>query len=186
MENGIVIRTLLAVATSFMGLPSAAAQQAPSTMPQAQMLAGYAIHLTVTDQTCVVEHRSDRGNAGKLTLSLRPPCYLLYWRLPPPVRQHGFSNGSPIGGVGRPMAWRYDGANGATVIAVIGDPISASFQQDDVYRLRMQQGMQCAGSVQGILLRDDRIELSSKREQIGVLCAELGMDEKDFWLLAHP
>jgi hypothetical protein len=25
-----------------------------------------------------------------------------------------------------------------------------------------------------------------KREHVGALCLELGLDEKDFWLLAHP
>jgi hypothetical protein len=41
-------------------------------------------------------------------------------------------------------------------------------------------------SLQAVLLREGRIILSRKRAQAGVFCVETGLDEKDFWLLAHP
>jgi hypothetical protein len=84
------------------------------------------------------------------------------------------------------MAWRYAGAKGVVVLAVIGDPVPEKLRASSLYRLREQQGMNCASSLQGILLYTNEIRLSKKREHAGVFCAELGLEEKDFWLLAHP
>ena len=84
------------------------------------------------------------------------------------------------------MAWRYPGKPGVVVLAVIGDPLPENLRASSLARLREQQGMRCGASVQGILLRGETVELSKKREHVGVLCAELGLSKKDFWLLAHP
>ena len=84
------------------------------------------------------------------------------------------------------MAWRYPGKAGVVVLAVIGDPLPEHLRASSLARLREQQGMRCTASVQGLLLRAETVEPSKKREHVGVLCAELGLSEKDFWILAHP
>jgi hypothetical protein len=84
------------------------------------------------------------------------------------------------------MAWRYADAKGVVALAVIGDPVPETLRTSSLYKLRERQGLSCASSVQGVLLHVDRIQLSKKREHAGIFCAELGLDEKDFWMLAHP
>jgi hypothetical protein len=149
---------------------------------------GHVLRLVVTGETCVVEHRSSGTGIGKLTLDLRPPCHLLTWRqLPPTTSQAaGVSDGLPIGTIGDPMAWQYASAEGVVALAVIGDPVPEKLRESSLYRLREQQGLSCASSVQAILLHVNQIQLSKKREHVGVFCAELGLEEKDFWILAHP
>jgi hypothetical protein len=84
------------------------------------------------------------------------------------------------------MAWLYSRATGVIVLAVIGDPVPDQLRASDLYQLRERQGLHCTSSVQGILLSGSQTRLSSKRAHVGIVCAELGLEEKDFWMLAHP
>lgn len=151
-------------------------------------VAGHVLRLVVDGGSCVVEHRASGPAMNRLTLDLHPPCHLLTWRQSPPRASQAtdVSDGRPLGDIGGPMAWRYAGAKGVVVLAVIGDPVPEKLRASSLYRLREQQGMNCASSLQGILLYTNEIRLSKKREHAGVFCAELGLEEKDFWLLAHP
>ena len=163
----------------------------PSSAPAPEYTtAGHALRLVTTDGTCVVEHRGSGGEPGRITLDLRPPCYLLTWQRPPPSAEahsaEGSSGGIPVGDVGEPMAWRYADMKGVTTLAVIGDPMPDNLRASNLYQLREQQGLHCGASMQAILLRTDSARASRKRENVGVFCAELGLDEKDFWMLAHP
>jgi hypothetical protein len=164
-----------------------AASPAHTAAPPAEYLvAGHRLRLVVEGDVCVVEGERGTGAAIQLKLDLRPPCHLLTWRQPPARPADQTSDGVPLGSVGAPTAWRYPGKAGVVVLAVIGDPLPENLRASSLARLREQQGMRCTASVQGILLRSETVELSKKREHIGVLCAELGLNEKDFWLLAHP
>lgn len=128
-------------------------------------------------------------NPLRLTLALAPPCHVLTWRMPPPAPgKRGPSDGRPVGAVGEPMAWRYPSAGGVVALAVIGDAVAEPQRSGSLYRLRERQGLHCAGSVQGLLIErrgGGGVRLSPKRAQVGVLCAEIGLEEKDFWILAH-
>lgn len=148
----------------------------------------HVLRLVVTDKACIVEHRSSGAGIGKLTLDLLPPCHLLTWRKSPAAPSHAISvsDGLPVGTVGDPMAWQYASAKGVIALAVIGDPLPESLRNSSLYSLRQQQGLSCTSSVQAVLLRVNQIQLSRKREHAGVFCTELGLDEKDFWMLAHP
>jgi hypothetical protein len=136
----------------------------------------------------MVDHHAGSGERRTLVLALRPPCHLITWRQPAPraATRGGVSDGRPVGAVGDAMAWRYPSARGVVVVAVIGDPVPDSMRGGKLYQQRLQQGLTCSASVQGILLHGKTVRLSAKREHVGVLCAESGLDEKDFWLLAHP
>jgi hypothetical protein len=146
------------------------------------------MRLVITGEACTIEHRADGSEIGTLTLDLRPPCYLLTWRQNPPTtrQEAGGSDGLPIGTIGDPMAWQYASAGGVVALAIIGDPFPENLRQSSLYRLREQQGLTCASSIQAILLLGNRIRLSKKRENVAVFCAELGLEEQDFWMLSHP
>jgi hypothetical protein len=176
-RNGAASAQLLAP-----GTPAVA-----TTAPE-YTLAGHLLRLVVTDTGCVVEHRAPSAETRTLALGLRPPCHLLTWQRPPPTRDPASSTsaGAPIGTIGQPMAWQYADASGVIALAVIGDPVPDALRESSLYRLRAQQGLQCAASIQGILLRGGQVQLSKKREHVGVFCAELGLEEKDFWSIAHP
>jgi hypothetical protein len=165
---------------------SALAMQQNYTSGPKYHVAGHVLRLVTNGEACVVEHHGGNAETVKLILNLHPPCYFLTWQRPPSRASHAGKDGVPIGSVGDLIAWRYDGAKGAIALAVIGDPAPDTLRSSNLYRLREQQGMHCGSSVQGILLRASEIQLSTKREHAGLFCAELGLEEKDFWLLAHP
>ena len=153
------------------------------------VVAGHAVRLISNEgQPCQLQHKlvASQATPGIQDLMLRSPCYLLIWQTEPPAKKTGHATGIPVGNLGSPIAWRYASAKNAVVLAVIGDPIPDSLLQSQLYRLREEQNMHCAGSVQGILIRADKISFSPVRRQVGVQCVEAGIDEKDFWLLAHP
>jgi len=191
LANGLTTAAALLALLSLTGGERVHAQPAASAPPAAAspteyLVAGHGLRLVVEGDDCVVERERGTGAAIKLKLDLRPPCHLLTWRQPPARPADRTSDGVPLGSIGAPMAWRYPGKARVVVLAVIGDPLPESLRASSLARLREQQGMRCGASVQGILLRGETIELSKKREHVGVLCAELGLSEKDFWLLAHP
>jgi hypothetical protein len=189
LENGLTRAAALLALLLITGSEPVRAQlagSAPDAAPPIEYLvAGHTLRLVVEGDACVVEREGGAGAAIKLKLDLRPPCHLLTWRQPPARPADATSDGVPLGSVGAPMAWRYPG-KAVAVLAVIGDPLPEKLRAGSLARLREQQGMRCAASVQGLLLRGETIALSKKREHVGVLCLELGLNEKDFWLLAHP
>ena len=177
MENGLKIAAALLAA----GLTTSGPLRAQS-FPSPHYAAGdETFRLSVTENSCAIEQA---GAARRLVLDLRPPCYFAVWRNPPPRMKA--SGPSPVGGVGDPTAWRYGGKRNMTVVAVIGDPVPDRMCSDPICRSRQAQNFHCGASLQAVLLRKGRITLSRKRAQAGVFCVETGLDEKDFWLLAHP
>jgi hypothetical protein len=182
---GLLALVLLTGGERVHAQPRASAPDTASA-PTEYLVAGHGLRLVVEGDACVVEGERGTGAAIKLKLDLRPPCHLLTWRQLPARPADQTSDGVPVGSVGAPMVWRYPRAAGVMVLAVIGDPLPENLRASNLSRLREQQGMRCAASVQGILVRGETVELSKKREHVGVLCAELGLSEKDFWILAHP
>jgi hypothetical protein len=176
LENGLKIAAALLAA----GLTTSSPLRAQS-FPSPQYAAGdQNFRLSVTENSCAIEQA---GAARRLVLDLRPPCYFAVWRDPPPRIKA--SGPSPVGGVGDPAAWRYGAKRNMTVVAVIGDPVPDRLCSDPVCRSRARANFHCGASLQAVLLREGRITLSRKRAQAGVFCVETGLDEKEFWLLAH-
>ncbi|WP_338845792.1 hypothetical protein V8J88_18955 [Massilia sp. W12] len=152
-------------------------------------IAGYRIRLHSTDgQACQVEYHSPqaKGEARMLALDLQAPCRLLTWQGPPPRKTGGPKSAQALGKRGEAQAWRYPDAGNVIALAVIGDAPDAALQNSSLYRLRQSQGMHCAGSLQGLLLYPAEIKTSAVQRQSGVFCLEIGLEEKNFWLLAHP
>jgi hypothetical protein len=169
--------------------PSATAPVNDAVHSSEYTVQGHALRLVSEKGKCAVEHhRVGQTQTTKLELDLGPPCHMLTWRSLPPTRSRttGVSDGVPVGTRGDAMAWRYASADGVVTLAIIGDPVPQELRSGSLYRLRERQGMSCASSVQALLLHPGEVRLSTKREHAGVFCAELGLEEKDFWRLAHP
>jgi len=127
------------------------------------------------------------GSVHTVSLDLTPPCYLLIWNQPPPRLANGRaeSGGQPVGSQGDAMAWKYSTAGDAKVIAVIGDSVADSLRRGALFKTRQAQNYRCAGSLQGVKIGSGAPVTTPKRHQTGVFCVEAGLDEKDFWMLAH-
>jgi hypothetical protein len=179
-----------AAATPYAGAPqltSDAGERGPTLSTPEYSVAGHQIRLLVEEGGCWLTYRSAGKGLERLKFNLHPPCYLLTWQRPPPQRAdaEGVSDGLPLGNIGDPIAWRYRSAKGVIAIAVIGDPIPDDIRSSSLYKSRQQQGYLCASSMQGILFLGSKVQLSKKREDVGLLCVESEVQEKDFWMLAH-
>lgn len=152
----------------------------------AYSLAGYALKLIATGDKCAIEYQNGTNAPTRLSLDMAPPCYLPVWRqpLPQPRRKSHATDVLPVGEIGAPIAWRHP--RGRTLFAVLGDPMPPDQVSSKLYQTRLAQNMHCTSSMQGVWVLKNRLELAALRKDIGVVCVELGLEEKDFWLLAHP
>jgi hypothetical protein len=143
------------------------------------------LKLGVTGDRCALTFGDESAKA--VSLDLTPPCYLLVWNQPPPRLPNGRaeSGGQPVGTRGEPMAWKYPTARGATVVAIIGDSVADSMREGSLFKTRQAQNFRCAGSLQGVKFISGTPLTTPKRHQTGVYCVETGLEEKDFWMLAH-
>lgn len=141
------------------------------------------LRLADEDGRCVV--LSESGAGQKLVLGLEPPCHVLLWREPPPSDTGGDADGVAVGKLGEAMAWRFPNLGTAIHAAVIGDEIDPSLKESLTYKTRMEQGFHCAGSVQALVVENGAVRAGRKRSGQGILCAETGLDQAGFWLLAQ-
>jgi hypothetical protein len=133
--------------------------------------------------SCKLDYRVDGGEARRLALDVVPPCYLLLWH--GSIPRVANAERAPVGGEGDPMAFRYRGKGDTLAIAVIGDAVPEMLRSGDRFRSAERQGYHCAGSAQGVLFRNDGVRTVPKRNQVGVFCVEIPIDEASFWLTAH-
>jgi hypothetical protein len=111
---------------------------------------------------------------------LRSPCYFMTWTEAPGP---GTEDGKPVGQKSELRAWRYRDKKGAVFLALIGDPVSPATTQRWG---RSFPGSRCGESIQGVVVRKEGVEIGQKNGGGRVYCVETGMEEKNFWLLAHP
>jgi hypothetical protein len=134
--------------------------------------------------TCELDYGSDSGARRVLALDLTPPCYLLLWQSS--TLRKANAERAPVGNDGDPMAWRYKDKSGDTLaIAVIGDPVPEMLRSGVHFGRAERERYHCAGSAQGVLFRKDVVKTVTKRNQVGVFCVEVPIDEASFWLTAH-
>jgi hypothetical protein len=142
------------------------------------------IQLIDDGAACKLEYRSGTGERRGLALDVTPPCYLLLWQSS--ILRKANAERAPIGSDGDPMAWRYKGDGAETLaIAVIGDPVSEMLRTGERFRTAERQGYHCAGSAQGVLFRKDIVKTVTKRNQVGIFCVEIPIEEASFWLTTH-
>jgi hypothetical protein len=148
-------------------------------------IARHHIRLDVESSACWIVDRTRGTEEKRLKLDLRPPCYLLMWRRKPPtIDAQGISDGVAVGGPGAPMAFRYKVAGGTVAIAVIGDPPVRDPGPQSLYDSQVGQGYHCTDGMQGVRFRAARVQLLPKHSH-GLFCLEEGLDEKEFWMIAH-
>lgn len=182
-----------AITTNAAASVSVAAALPSVSPPVSHELVGRRFSLSEGNGRCWLETSLVDGEkkSARSALDLAAPCYFMLWQALPPRGQRGTSaqsDGIPIGTKGEPIAWRYPGAQGQTVVVFIGDPIAPTTTPDPFARSGNSPGARCANSMQAILIPGDLagpIKLSAKVVDVGGLCAESGMDEKTFWLFAH-
>jgi hypothetical protein len=188
----VVAATLVALVVTPAGARDAGV--APARTPAAERVpapawysvAGHTLKLEANDVGCWIVDRVKAGDERKYKLDLQPPCYLLIWRGRPPGSAVKNADGVAVGDVGQPMAWRYKSAHGAVALAVIGDAAVPQPEPESLYQSRKRAGYHCAGSLQGVKLQGARVRLQKKAgEGLALYCDEIGIDEKDFWLIAH-
>jgi len=146
-------------------------------------VAGMELTLTTSGQKCAV---SIPGSSEPVLLDLDLPCHVMFWSTDPPERAGEPSGGLSVGGKGDAMAWRYPDVGSEAVVAVLGDPVVEHIRTSDEFAEWLAMGWRCSGSLQALHVGDAKIEAGSKREGIGAVCVERGLDETGFWLLAHP
>lgn len=129
-------------------------------------------------ERCFLERENVR-----VSLDLRPPCHFLLWLQEPPLAPGGPSDGRPVGKKGDIRAWRYGADDPVLVLAVVGDPVP-----ERLWRAReawRDAGFRCGARVQPVLIRGGELTPSAARPE-GLACVESGLDEKMFWVFAHP
>ena len=171
--------------------PAPSASAAPTTATATLGVAGRTLSLSELGGRCALNVGAlvPGSEATRMALDLAAPCSVLTWRSAPATASAAPSDGQPVGGVGDAMAWRYPSAKGVTVVVVIGDGIPAAWRENPYYPDHEKRGYRCASSAQAALLpleANAPVTLSRKQNEAGVFCAEIGMDEKNFWLFAHP
>jgi hypothetical protein len=151
------------------------------------LVSGHQVRVDSGAEGCWLVDHGKGGAPKRLKLDLRPPCYLLVWRHRPPTTDaQGISDGVPVGGAGEPMAFRYKVARGTVAIAVIGDSPVPDPRPESMYQTRLRQGYHCTGSMQGIRFRGSLVQVMPKEGNgQGLFCVEIGLEEKDFWMIAH-
>ena len=143
---------------------------------------GRQLQLLEEGDFCVVETMplGTKLPASRMVTSLAPPCFWARWRGEPPPAD---AQGKPIGHDGEVAAWVFVDDDARTVIAVIGDRVAP--EKDERLRANLAAGIHCGASAQGISLSDTHATLEQKRSE-GFMCAEGGIEQRDFWLLVHP
>jgi hypothetical protein len=68
---------------------------------------------------------------------------------------------------------------------VIGDDILGDLRVTDRLVAARERGYHCAGSAQGVMIRAGSVTKVPKRNQVGIFCVEVPIDEASFWLTTH-
>jgi len=95
-------------------------------------------------------------------LSVKPPCYFL--RSNGVIEQHSYTD-----------------IKVNSVFIVIGTPISMGTRKE----WGLAKKDICGSDAQGILIKNNKVEISNKVLQGGVMCKDKGTDEKNFWYFSH-
>lgn len=150
---------LLLLAPSF--TVACAAVSRPAVTDQAN-ISGKELKIFAVDNKCVLQVDDD-GRKTTLELKPTPPCY--------------FSRR----GEASPQSFSYPNVNVQVSMIIVGTPL----QQADRERWGITGTEYCGEASQGILVRNNKVELSQKPLLDGVVCKDKGTDEKDFWYFAH-
>lgn len=123
---------------------------------------GYLLILKSDEKTCYLKSTYN-GTESINALKVKPPCYFL-------------RKGSK-----EPQSFTYKDVDVNATILIVGSPISNETRK----KWNLDEHLICGESRQAILIKQSGLNLSDKVLEGGVVCKDLGADEKDFWYFAH-
>jgi hypothetical protein len=162
-------------------VPSGTASSAPPPSPSEYTVAKQRLVLRSDETSCTLTVDPSGANV-LLKLDVAPPCYVLTWQHPRPPK--GDSGATSLGDPGDPLAYQFPDLGNAIGVAVIGDVVPKSHDDDRLAELRAR-GYRCRGSIQGVLLSPGKARLAKKRDQVGLFCVETSIELKEMWLATH-
>jgi len=117
--------------------------------------------ITESNGVCYLEYTADKKQV--IALQPNPPCYF--------VRRGG----------DKVISFTYADVNVLSALLVVGTPISEQKRKE--WNLGATE--YCGEKGQGILISKSGIHVSTRILDGGVLCPRIGVDEKNYWHVAH-
>ncbi len=162
MVLGITLVKILGLILTILSLSCNADENLREEISDSAAIQDYKLSLMPRDNSCVLNYQNF-SESGKVDFTLKPPCYFL--------RRES----------SEPQRFSYQDAGVKTVIIVVGTPIN----EETMKAWNLSDDLVCGGEIQGIIIKENGIKLSSKILKGGVWCKDKGADEKDFWFFAH-
>lgn len=120
--------------------------------------------LSTLNNQCILEHtNTNNETVKKIPLALTPPCH--------------FTRKSD----NTALYYPYDDVEISATLIIVGNPISPEIRKE----WGLDNNVICGEKAQGLLIYKNEMRLSKKTLDGGVMCPYKGLDEKDFWYLAH-
>lgn len=118
--------------------------------------------LTTSGGQCKLQHTIDKS-VYNIPLELSAPCHF--------VRK----------GDKKLRHFPYKDVDIEATLVIVGNPITPEVRKE----WGLEKNVICGEKAQGLLINKDGVRLSKKALDGGVMCPYVGLDEKDFWYLAH-
>jgi hypothetical protein len=116
------------------------------------------IYLISQSGKCILKQ-----NSSKTILAPKPPCFFLR-KLDK-----------------KPQYFSYKDVNIDAVLIVTGSPVSDEVRKD----WGLPKDAICGMVSQGVLIKTGKVSVTKNVLEGGVLCKDIGSDEKNFWYFAH-
>lgn len=151
--------TFLLVAVSILATACTVVSQ-PAVTDRASVM-GRELRLVTLNDQCILQ--SEEGDKeANYPLEPKPPCY--------------FSRRDDT-----LQSFSYPDVNVQATLMVVG----TSLTESDREKWGIAEAEYCGEAAQGVLIRNDRLEVTEKPILDGVICRDMGTDEKNFWYFAH-
>jgi hypothetical protein len=150
---------------------------------------GFQLSIASNNDSCALKfENSSTHEKGTLPLTIKPPCYFVLNAYDYSKTNQGTQpKPSKPGGIllskvkGEPLVWRYKQEHDVSVVIVVGSPEPT----EDPERAAKIKKYQCGSERQGVLLTASDVKLSKRVASGSQICAQVGEEEKEFWLFAH-
>lgn len=142
-------------------LPNTTFPESASIVESSQRVASFALTIKETSDACALSYSREKQERF-ISLLLKPPChFVLDWQR-------------------NIKAIPYEDLGPATVVIIVGTPISDNDPAHANLRIRDD----CGAQIQGIVIRQNGVS-ALKQVHDAVRCANNGVDEKEFWFVSH-
>lgn len=153
---------LMGVIVALLALLSAGCLAQISQVTDQAVIEKYSLTLRAMGESCYLDTKLE-SSASSVKLKIKPPCYFL--------RRESTA----------PQSFSYKDAGVEHMILIIGSPVA----KEKMAKWNVQPEQSCGEGRQAILIKASGLNVSDKVLEGGVVCRNLGADEKDFWYFAH-